>query len=298
MCCVAAVAAAPLPRPRAAPPARRRTAAQPPPHEPFRAGVDLVSLNVTVNEGGTRHYATDLTAEDFSVFEDGVKQDVTFFNRTNLPIALALLIDTSASMESKLPTAQEAAIGFAKRLRPQDLAEVIDFDSRVVILQNVHRQRGRARTGDPQDLGRRIDVAVQRALHRAEGSEEGRRDQRRRKSGARRSSCCPTAKTRRACCRSKRCSTSRSDPKPPSTPSACARPTGPGTSTKGFKEAEFVLRQFAQETGGRAFFPSQITELAERLRADLRRAVEPVHRRLHVAAIPSATAPGGGSSSG
>ena len=36
----------------------------------------------------------------------------------------------------------------------------------------------------------------------------------------------------------------------------------PSTSTKGFKEAEFVLRQFAQETGGRAFFPNQIAELA------------------------------------
>ena len=39
-------------------------------------------------------------------------------------------------MDTKLPTAQEAAIGFAQRLRPQDLAEVIDFDSRVVVLQN------------------------------------------------------------------------------------------------------------------------------------------------------------------
>jgi Ca-activated chloride channel family protein len=39
-------------------------------------------------------------------------------------------------------------------------------------------------------------------------------------------------------------------------------PDGPGSTTKGFKEAEFVLRQFAQETGGRAFFPSQVAELA------------------------------------
>src|SRR5262249_45364972 len=70
----------------------------PPPggQQPFRAGVDLVSLNVTVTDG-TARYVTDLTAEDFNVFEDGVKQDVTFFNRTNLPIALALLLDTSAS---------------------------------------------------------------------------------------------------------------------------------------------------------------------------------------------------------
>ena len=49
--------------------------------------------------------------------------------------ALALLIDTSASMETRLSTAQEATIGFARRLRPQDLAEIVDFDSRVVILQ-------------------------------------------------------------------------------------------------------------------------------------------------------------------
>src|SRR6185436_9522209 len=114
-------------------------AAQPPqpaqPQVPFRAGVDLVSLNVTVTDGTTR-YVTDLTEAEFTVFEDGVKQEVTFFNRTNLPIALALLLDTSASMETKLQTAQEAAIGFAKRLRAQDLAEVIDFDSRVIVLQN------------------------------------------------------------------------------------------------------------------------------------------------------------------
>ena len=114
-------------------------APQPPPatqpQTPFRAGVDVVSLNVIVTEGAG-HYITDLAPEDFNVFEDGVKQDVTFFTRTNLPIALSVLLDTSASMENKLPTAQEAAIGFAKRLRPQDLAEVIDFDSRVVVLQN------------------------------------------------------------------------------------------------------------------------------------------------------------------
>src|SRR5690349_16215698 len=96
------------------------------PQTPFRAGVDLVSLNVTVADGAT-HYVTDLTADDFSVFEDGVKQDVTFFNRSNLPIALSLLLDTSASMETKLPTAQEAAIGFVRKLRQQDLAEVVDF---------------------------------------------------------------------------------------------------------------------------------------------------------------------------
>src|SRR5439155_11877937 len=114
------------PPPSQAPPAQTTT--QPPPTPPpagqgrqqpsFRAGVDLVSLNVTVIDG-TARYITDLAAQDFNVFEDGVKQEVTFFNRTNLPIALALLLDTSASMEAKLGNAQEAAIGFARKLLSQ-----------------------------------------------------------------------------------------------------------------------------------------------------------------------------------
>src|SRR6266704_2689809 len=112
-------------------PPDKAPAAQAGPQGPaFRGGIDVVSLNVTVIDGSSR-YVTDLQQEDFSVFEDGVKQDVTFFNKTNLPIALALMLDTSASMDTKLQTAQEAAIGFARRLRQQDLAEVIDFDNRV-----------------------------------------------------------------------------------------------------------------------------------------------------------------------
>jgi Ca-activated chloride channel homolog len=100
---------------------------------PFRAGIELVSLNVSVSDA-SGHYVTDLEQGDFNVFEDGMKQDVTFFTKTNLPIALALMMDTSASMDTKLPIAQEAAIGFAKRAREQDLTEIIDFDSRVMIL--------------------------------------------------------------------------------------------------------------------------------------------------------------------
>ena len=100
---------------------------------PFRGGVDLVSLSVTVTEGG--RYVTNLEQADFEVFEDGVKQELTFFSKEQQPIALAILLDTSASMESRLETAQEAAIGFARHLRPRDLMEVIEFDQQVSILQ-------------------------------------------------------------------------------------------------------------------------------------------------------------------
>jgi len=100
----------------------------------IRSGVELVSLNVTATDASGK-YVTDLAEEDVEVFEDGAKQKLTFFSRTQQPIALALLLDTSASMDERMGIAQEAAIGFAKQLRKEDQAEVIDFDSQVRILQ-------------------------------------------------------------------------------------------------------------------------------------------------------------------
>ena len=104
------------------------------PPDVFRSAVDAVLLNVTVVN--TEHrYVTDVEAGEFSVFEDGVRQQLTFFSRAQLPIALSLLIDTSVSMVDQLPVAQEAAIGFVRHLRSQDVAQIVDFDSRVRIIQ-------------------------------------------------------------------------------------------------------------------------------------------------------------------
>ena len=82
----------------------------------FRAGIDIVSLNVTVTDAAN-HYVTDLAEGDFSVFEDGVKQNITFFSRRQQPIAMSLLLDSSASMEQHLGTLQTAATNFIKKLK-------------------------------------------------------------------------------------------------------------------------------------------------------------------------------------
>jgi Ca-activated chloride channel family protein len=110
------------------------TAQEPTGQPSFRTGVDVVSLNVSVSDPSSR-FITDLEQPDFQVFEDGVQQELTLFNRSNLPVALSLLIDTSSSMEDRMQAAQEAAIGFVRRLRDTDLGEVIGFDSRAEVLQ-------------------------------------------------------------------------------------------------------------------------------------------------------------------
>ena len=128
--------APPAPRPRR--PGRTAAGRQQP---SFRAGIDIVSLNVTVTDAAN-HYVTDLAEGDFSVFEDGVKQNITFFSRRQQPIAMSLLLDSSASMEQHLGTLQTAATNFIKKLKSNDLAQVIDFDSRVEIRQGFTGNQG------------------------------------------------------------------------------------------------------------------------------------------------------------
>jgi len=228
------------------------------PQPSFRAGVELVSLNVTVMEG-TR-YLTDLEQKDFNVFEDGAKQDVTFFNKTNLPIALALLLDTSASMDAKLPTAQEAAVGFARRLRAQDLAEVIDFDNRVTVLQNftsaaqeLETAIRRTSAGGSTSMYNAIYIAL-KDLKKvvAKNTDEIRRqaivvlsD------GEDTSSLLPFEEVLDLAKRSETAIY---------TIGLRDNEAG-GNGSKLFKEAEFVLRQFSQQTGGRSFFPNQVADL-------------------------------------
>jgi Ca-activated chloride channel homolog len=98
----------------------------------FRAGVDIVALNVVVTDTQQR-FVSGLTARDFAVFEDGVQQDVSFFAAAAVPLDLALLLDTSASMQDKMQTMQEAALGFLKTLRPGDRTAVVDIKDNVQI---------------------------------------------------------------------------------------------------------------------------------------------------------------------
>jgi Ca-activated chloride channel family protein len=71
----------------------------------FGTGIEVINLNVSVTDARGR-YVTDLTKNDFAVFEDGVRQELSIFNHEDIPISLVLMIDTSASMDEKLPTAR------------------------------------------------------------------------------------------------------------------------------------------------------------------------------------------------
>jgi Ca-activated chloride channel family protein len=100
----------------------------------FHTGVDVVTLNVTVADPRDRLIG-GLKSTDFAVYEDGVQQDLAFFEASEVPLDLALLLDVSASMEQKLPFVRKAAAGFATVLRPGDRASVVTFNNRINVAQ-------------------------------------------------------------------------------------------------------------------------------------------------------------------
>jgi Ca-activated chloride channel family protein len=224
----------------------------------FRGGVDIVSLSVTAADPAGR-YVTDLEPEDFSVFEDGAAQDIAFFNRSNLPIALSLLLDTSASMEDKMATAQEAAIGFARHLRPEDLGALIDFDHDVKVLQTFTNDTGaleqairKTTAGGSTSLYNAVYIAL-RELKKTQAKAE--RDIRRQaivvfSDGEDTSSLIPYEQVLDLAKRSE------------TAIYTIGLLSKDELGGKAYNEAAFVLRDLAQQTGARAFFPGRIGDLA------------------------------------
>ncbi len=222
----------------------------------FRAGVDIVSLNVTVTDAAT-HYITDLEESNFLVFEDGIKQNVTFFSRRQSPIALSLLLDSSASMEEHLPVLQTAASNFVHKLKSNDIAQVIDFDSRVEIRQGFTGNQAELDTaitqlaaGGSTSLHNAIYIALKELRKVRAVNEE---DVRRQalivfSDGEDTSSLVSFDEVLDLAKRSE-------------TSIYTIALRGADVQAKGFREAEFVMRTLAQETGGRAFFPAKIDDL-------------------------------------
>jgi Ca-activated chloride channel homolog len=230
---------------------------KPQPQSPaFRAGIDIVSLNVTVTDG-VSHYVTDLEESDFQIFEDGVKQEISFFSRRQQPIALSMLLDSSASMEDKLPTLQTAAGNFVRRLRPNDIAQVIDFDSRVDVRQTFTGNQtdlltaiDRTAAGGSTSLHNAVYIAL-KELRKVRAVTE--QDIRRQalvvfSDGEDTSSLVSFDEVLDLAKRSE-------------TSIYAIALRGPDVQTKGFREAEFVMKTLALETGGRSFFPAKLDDL-------------------------------------
>jgi Ca-activated chloride channel homolog len=98
------------------------------PHS-VKVDVDLVLANVTVTDRNGR-FVTGLEKENFTLSEDKVRQDISYFSAEDIPLSVGIILDVSGSMKDKLKTAVEAAITFMKGGSPDDEYFLVEFADR------------------------------------------------------------------------------------------------------------------------------------------------------------------------
>ena len=99
----------------------------------MRVDTTLVTVPVSVTDRLGR-FVPNLRREDFSVLENGTEQTIAYFETAEKPFTVALLLDTSPSTRFHISEIKEAAIAFAKQLRPQDRVLIISFSDEVLLL--------------------------------------------------------------------------------------------------------------------------------------------------------------------
>ena len=86
----------------------------------FRSGVELVNVTATVTDDDGR-FVSNLTKDDFTLFQDGAQQEITHFSSDRVPVSLGILLDASGSMTSdKMAFARAAIDRFVFELLGQD----------------------------------------------------------------------------------------------------------------------------------------------------------------------------------
>jgi VWFA-related protein len=96
--------------------------------------VEEVVLNATVLES-SGHLVQDLQKDNFTVFEDGQKQNIISFQHTDLPVSIALVVDNSGSMAKKRPAVNKSAVDLVEASNPNDEAFVVNFSDEAFIDQ-------------------------------------------------------------------------------------------------------------------------------------------------------------------
>jgi Ca-activated chloride channel family protein len=129
----------------------------------FRSGVDFVSVTATVTKDNGR-FVSGLRRQDFTVYDDGVVQDVSHFSSDRVPVSLGIVLDVSGSMSvEKLATARAAIERLIfDLLEPADELFFMQFATRAEMVEGWTMDRERIRRAL-----RRVDTGDGTALYDA-----------------------------------------------------------------------------------------------------------------------------------
>jgi VWFA-related protein len=141
----------------------------------IRVSTTLVTIPVSVMDRDGR-YVPNLQKEEFRIWEDGVEQEVAFFQSVDKPFSVVLMLDTSPSTQFRLEDIQDAAISFVNQLRSDDKVMVVSFNDDIKVLSEFTTDRRKlerailhARTDDGTRLYDAVDMVINRQLSRVQG---------------------------------------------------------------------------------------------------------------------------------
>jgi Ca-activated chloride channel family protein len=101
----------------------------------FKKEVDEVTLHATVQDDHNR-LVTNLDRNAFTVSEDGKPQKIISFRHEDIPVAMGIVIDNSGSMREKRPAVNAAAINLVQASNPQDKVFVVNFNEEYFLDQD------------------------------------------------------------------------------------------------------------------------------------------------------------------
>jgi VWFA-related protein len=140
-----------------------------------RVSTTLVTIPVSVMDRDGR-YVPNLQKEEFRIWEDGVEQEVAFFQSVDKPFSVVLMLDTSPSTQFRLEDIQDAAISFVNQLRSDDKVMVVSFNDDIKILSDFTTDRNklqraiqRSKTDDGTRLYDAVDMVINQQLSRVQG---------------------------------------------------------------------------------------------------------------------------------
>jgi len=141
----------------------------------IKVNTTLITIPVSVMDRDGR-YVPNLQKEEFRVWEDGIEQEVAFFQSVDKPFSVVLMLDTSPSTQFRLEDIQDAAISFVNQLRPDDKVMVVSFNDDIKVLSEFTTDRSklrraieRSRTDDGTRLYDAVDMVINQQLSRVQG---------------------------------------------------------------------------------------------------------------------------------
>ena len=111
------------------------------PVDVIKVNTDLVVFDAQVIDKKSRRILGDLSRADFEITENGVKQDVTYFSRDELPLSIILMLDVSRSVRPIIHEVRDGALNALQRLKPEDEVAVMAFGTTYQLVQDFTKDR-------------------------------------------------------------------------------------------------------------------------------------------------------------